>query len=52
MNWTIPNLLSVIRVLAAPCVAISFVVFERPEADRIAVLIFVGAAVSPSAVPP
>ena len=44
MNWTIPNLLSVIRVLAAPCVAISFVVFERPEADRIAVLIFIGAA--------
>jgi CDP-diacylglycerol--glycerol-3-phosphate 3-phosphatidyltransferase len=46
MNWTIPNLLSVIRVLAAPCVAISFTVFERPEADRIAVLIFVGAAVT------
>ena len=44
MNWTIPNLLSVIRVLAAPCVAISFTVFERPEADRIAVLIFIGAA--------
>ncbi len=44
MNWTIPNLLSVIRVLAAPCVALSFAVFERPEADRIAVLIFFGAA--------
>ncbi len=44
MNWTIPNLLSVIRVVAAPCVAISFVVFERPEADRIAILVFVGAA--------
>ena len=44
MNWTIPNLLSVIRVLAAPCVAISFAVFDRPEADRIAILIFVGAA--------
>ncbi len=44
MNWTIPNLLSVLRVLAAPCVAISFVVFDRPEADQIAILIFVGAA--------
>jgi CDP-diacylglycerol--glycerol-3-phosphate 3-phosphatidyltransferase len=44
MNWTIPNLLSIIRVLAAPCVAIAFVMFERPEADRIAILIFVGAA--------
>ena len=46
MNWTIPNLLSVIRVLAAPCVALAFVVLERPEADRIAVLIFIGAALT------
>lgn len=46
MNLTIPNLLSILRVLAAPCVAITFVVFERPEADRIAVLIFIGAAVT------
>jgi CDP-diacylglycerol--glycerol-3-phosphate 3-phosphatidyltransferase len=44
MTWTIPNLLSVIRVLAAPCVAISFAMFDRPEADRIAVIIFIGAA--------
>jgi CDP-diacylglycerol--glycerol-3-phosphate 3-phosphatidyltransferase len=44
MNWTIPNLLSIIRVLAAPCVAMAFVLFERPEADQIAVLIFIGAA--------
>ena len=44
MNWTIPNLLSIIRVLAAPCVAIAFAVFERPEADRIAFLILIGAA--------
>ena len=46
MNWTIPNLLSIIRVLAAPCVALAFVIFERPEAYRIAILIFVGAAVT------
>ena len=44
MNWTIPNLLSVFRVLAAPCVAFSFLIFERPEADRIAVIIFIAAA--------
>lgn len=44
MNWTIPNLLSIVRVLAAPCVAIAFVLFDRPEADRIAILIFIGAA--------
>ena len=46
MNYTIPNLLSIIRVLAAPCVALSFAVFDRPEADKIAVLIFIGAAVT------
>lgn len=44
MNWTIPNLLSVIRVLAAPCVALSFALFERPDADRIAVFIFIAAS--------
>jgi len=44
MNWTIPNLLSVIRVLAAPCVAIAFALFDRPMADRVAVMIFIGAA--------
>jgi CDP-diacylglycerol--glycerol-3-phosphate 3-phosphatidyltransferase len=44
MNWTIPNLLSIIRVLAAPCVAISFAVFEHPLADQVAILIFVAAA--------
>jgi CDP-diacylglycerol--glycerol-3-phosphate 3-phosphatidyltransferase len=44
MNWTIPNLLSIIRVLAAPCVALSFVVFERPQADQVAILIFIAAA--------
>jgi cardiolipin synthase len=46
MNMTIPNLLSIIRVLAAPCVAMTFVLFERPEADRIAIIIFIGAAVT------
>ena len=46
MNWTIPTLLSIIRVLAAPCVALSFVVFERPQADQVAILIFVAAAVT------
>ena len=46
MNWTIPNLLSVLRVVAAPCVAIAFAVFERPTADRVAVAIFIGAALT------
>ena len=46
MSWTIPNVLSVIRVLAAPCVALAFALFERPDADRIAIIIFVGAALT------
>lgn len=46
MTWTIPNLLSVIRVVAAPCVALAFAVFERPDADRIALLIFACAALT------
>lgn len=46
MTWNIPNILSVLRVIAAPCVAMAFAVFDRPNADRIAVLIFLGAAVT------
>ncbi len=46
MTWTIPNILSVIRVVAAPCVAIAFAAFDRPDADRIAVLIFLFAALT------
>jgi len=40
MTWTVPNILSVIRVVAAPCVAFAFAALERPDADRAAVLIF------------
>ncbi len=46
MSWTIPNLLSILRVLAAPLVAVAFAVFDRPEADRIAVGIFIAAALT------
>jgi len=46
MTWTIPNLLSVLRVIAAPCLALSFALLDRPDADRVAVLIFLGAALT------
>lgn len=47
MNWTtIPNLLSILRVIAAPCVALAFSAFDRPTADRIAVALFIGAALT------
>ena len=44
MTWTVPNILSVLRVIAAPCVAFAFALLDRPDADRAAVLIFFIAA--------
>ncbi|WP_323786396.1 CDP-diacylglycerol--glycerol-3-phosphate 3-phosphatidyltransferase [Thalassovita sp.] len=46
MKWTIPNILTVIRLLAAPGVAVMFLYFTRPYADWFALLLFVGAAVT------
>jgi len=40
MIWTIPNILTVARIVAAPCVALAFVVFDRPMADWIALALF------------
>ena len=44
MSWTIPNILTVLRLFAAPCVALAFVVFTRPTADWVALVLFVGAS--------
>jgi len=46
MQWTIPNILTVLRLLAAPGVAIMFLYFARPWADWFAMLLFVAAAVT------
>lgn len=46
MNWNIPNILTVLRLLAAPGIAIVFVFVARPWADWIALLFFVGASVT------
>ncbi|QDL93693.1 CDP-diacylglycerol--glycerol-3-phosphate 3-phosphatidyltransferase [Paroceanicella profunda] len=46
MHWTVPNLLTVGRVLAAPLVAMAFVVFDRPTADRLALVLFVTASLT------
>jgi CDP-diacylglycerol--glycerol-3-phosphate 3-phosphatidyltransferase len=46
MRWTIPNILTVFRLLAAPGVALAFVVFDRPAADWIALSLFVLAALT------
>ncbi|WP_375260410.1 CDP-diacylglycerol--glycerol-3-phosphate 3-phosphatidyltransferase [Palleronia sp.] len=46
MRWTVPNILTVVRLLAAPGVAIAFLYFTRPGADWFALVLFVGAAVT------
>ncbi|MBO6897512.1 MAG: CDP-diacylglycerol--glycerol-3-phosphate 3-phosphatidyltransferase [Shimia sp.] len=46
MTWTIPNILSVMRLFAAPMVAVMFLYFERPYADWFALMLFLVAAVT------
>ena len=46
MTWNIPNVLTVLRLLAAPGVAVMFLYFHRPWADWLALTLFVGAAVT------
>ena len=44
MRWNLPNILTVMRLLAAPGVAVAFLYFTRPWADWFALLLFVAAA--------
>ena len=44
MRWTIPNTLTVLRLLAAPGVALMFLYFHRPYADWYALALFIIAA--------
>ncbi|RVT82255.1 CDP-diacylglycerol--glycerol-3-phosphate 3-phosphatidyltransferase [Rhodobacteraceae bacterium CCMM004] len=46
MKWTLPNVLTVLRLLAAPGVAIMFLYFTRPWADWFALILFVSAAIT------
>jgi CDP-diacylglycerol--glycerol-3-phosphate 3-phosphatidyltransferase len=46
MRWTIPNVLTTLRLLAAPGVAVMFLYFNRPWADWLALVLFAGAAVT------
>ncbi|GHA58070.1 CDP-diacylglycerol--glycerol-3-phosphate 3-phosphatidyltransferase [Amylibacter ulvae] len=46
MNWNIPNILTLLRLLAAPGVAIMFLYFTRPWADWFALVLFVSAAIT------
>ncbi|WP_146584882.1 CDP-diacylglycerol--glycerol-3-phosphate 3-phosphatidyltransferase [Puniceibacterium confluentis] len=46
MSWTIPNILTALRLLAAPGVAVMFLYFTRPFADWYALTLFVSAAIT------
>ncbi|MDQ2093844.1 CDP-diacylglycerol--glycerol-3-phosphate 3-phosphatidyltransferase [Rhodalgimonas zhirmunskyi] len=46
MKWTIPNILTLLRMLAAPMVAVMFLYFSRPLADWLALLLFAGASIT------
>ncbi|MBT0958003.1 CDP-diacylglycerol--glycerol-3-phosphate 3-phosphatidyltransferase [Alphaproteobacteria bacterium KMM 3653] len=44
MLITLPNILTLLRLLAAPCVAFAFLFLGRPFADWVALILFCGAA--------
>lgn len=46
MNWNVPNILTLLRLLAAPGVAVMFLYFDRPYADWFALVLFVSAALT------
>ena len=46
MPWTIPNILTLLRLLAAPGVAVMFLYFARPWADWFALVLFLLAAIT------
>lgn len=46
MRMTVPNLLTLFRLLAAPGVVMAFVLLPRPYADWVAFVLFVGASLT------
>ncbi|KPA20890.1 CDP-diacylglycerol--glycerol-3-phosphate 3-phosphatidyltransferase [Shimia sp. SK013] len=46
MNWNVPNMLSVLRLAAAPMIAVMFLYFTRPYADWFALCLFLIASVT------
>lgn len=46
MTWNLPNILTLLRLLAAPGVAIMFLYFHRPWADWYALALFLGASIT------
>ncbi len=46
MKWNLPNILTVLRLLAAPGLAVMFLYFSRPLADWFALILFLSAAIT------
>jgi len=46
MSWNVPNILTVLRLLAAPGIAVMFLYFNRPYADWFALILFISAALT------
>ncbi|MEE2944507.1 MAG: CDP-diacylglycerol--glycerol-3-phosphate 3-phosphatidyltransferase [Pseudomonadota bacterium] len=46
MTWTFPNILTALRLLAAPMIAVIFLVLPRPFADILALTLFVCASLT------
>lgn len=46
MRWTLPNILTLLRLIAAPGVPVMFLYFTRPYADFAALTLFVLAAIT------
>lgn len=46
MKWTVPNILTLARLVAVPLLPIVFLFFERPWADWYAILLFVLASIT------
>ncbi len=46
MKWNLPNILTLLRLLAAPGLAVMFLYFTRPYADWFALILFLSAAIT------
>jgi cardiolipin synthase len=46
MRWTLPNIMTVLRLLAAPMLGIVFLILPRPAADWVALFLFVFASLT------
>ena len=46
MTWNIPNILTILRLLAAPGIALAFILLPHPFSDWVALVLFVGASIT------